>query len=294
MSEDSPIIADETVPDQSASFGRRLTANPLGLTGLIIVATLIAASICSALGWVPFDPIEQHPVDRLTGPSRTYWFGTDQFGRDVFSRVLAGLRLSFQVAFLAVAIAATIGTALGVLAGFLGKWVDAITMRVADVLFAFPAILLALIIVAVLGAGWFNAAIAIAVVYTPVFIRVSRGPTLQVKSADYIRAGVGLGFSTPRLIFRHVLPNIASVVIVQITLSLSWAILTESTLSFLGLGTQPPDASLGLMVSASRAFASIAWWTLFFPSLAIALAVLGLNLLGDGLRDTLDPSRRDS
>ncbi|MEN8235072.1 MAG: ABC transporter permease [Actinomycetota bacterium] len=280
-------------PETSPGFLSRLVRNRLGATGLLLVGLLLIGAIASALGWVPFDPVEQHPPDRLTGPSATYWFGTDQFGRDVFSRVLAGLKISFQVAIVAVGIAAVIGTTFGVLAGFMGGWVETVTMRIADSLFAFPAILLALVIVTALGTGWFNAAIAIAVVYTPVFIRVSRGPTLQIKSADYVKAGVGLGFSTPRLIFGHVLPNISSAVIVQITLSLSWAILTESALSFLGLGTQPPDASLGLMVSTARGFAVIAWWSLVFPSLGIVLAVLGLNLLGDGLRDALDPSRRD-
>lgn len=291
--ESLPVVAN-IESDTGAGFLRRLTRNPLGTTGLLLIGVLLVGAIVAAFGWAPYDPIDQHPTDRFSGPSLTYWFGTDQFGRDVFSRVLAGLTISFQVAIVAVSIAAVIGTMLGVLAGFLGKWVDTITMRVADTLFAFPAILLALVIVTALGTGWFNAAIAIAVVYTPVFIRVSRGPTLQVKSTDYVRAGVGLGFSTPRIIFRHVLPNISSAVIVQVTLSLSWAILTESSLSFLGLGTQPPNASLGLMVSSARGFAVLAWWTLAFPSIAIVLSVLGLNLLGDGLRDAFDPSRRDS
>lgn len=280
--------------EREPGFVRRLVRNPLGAAGLLLVGTLLVGAIVSALGWAAFDPIEQHPIDRLSPPSSTYWFGTDQFGRDIFSRVLAGLKISFQVAAVAVAIAAVIGTTFGVLAGFSGKWIDTVTMRIADSLFAFPAILLALVIVTALGTGWVNASIAIAVVYTPVFIRVSRGPTLQIRSADYVRAGVGLGFSTPRIIFGHVLPNISSVVIVQTTLSLSWAILTESSLSFLGLGTQPPDASLGLMVATARGFAVIAWWALLFPSLAIVISVLGLNLLGDGLRDALDPSRRDS
>ncbi|MEN8040157.1 MAG: ABC transporter permease [Actinomycetota bacterium] len=286
--------AVETVPEPEPGFVKRLLRNPLGATGSLIVGLLFLGAVASAFGWVPFDPIAQTPADRFSPPSSTYWFGTDQFGRDIFSRVLAGLKISFQVAIVSVTIASIVGTTVGVLAGFSGGKIDAITMRLADVLFAFPAILLALVIVTALGTGWLNASIAIAVVYTPVFVRVARGPTLQVKSADYVRAGVGLGFSTPRIIFGHVLPNISSAVIVQITLSLSWAILTESALSFLGLGTQPPEASLGLMVSSARVFAVIAWWTLVFPSLAIVLAVLGLNLLGDGLRDAIDPSRRDS
>lgn len=275
-------------------FAERMARNPVGATGLLLVAAILTGSLLAALGWTPFDSVAQHASDRLSGPSATYWFGTDQFGRDVFSRVLAGMKLSLQVALVAVSIAATVGTVLGVLAGFLGHWVDAVIMRITDVFFAFPAILLALTVITALGPGWLNAAIAVAIVYTPVFVRVARGPTLQVKSADYIKAGIGLGFSTTRLIFRHVLPNVSSAVLVQITLSLSWAILTESALSFLGLGTQPPHASLGLMVADARAFAPIAWWTLVTPSLAIIVAVLGLNLLGDGLRDALDPGKRDS
>jgi len=180
-----------------------------------------------------------------------------------------------------------------VAAGFFGGWVDAIVMRVSDVLFAFPAILLALAIVSALGSGWFNTAIAIAIVYVPIFARVARGPVLALQDADFIRAGRVLGFSSPRLLFRHIVPNVASPVIVQVTLSLSWAILTESGLSFLGLGTQPPEASLGLMVSDARALAATAWWTLAGPAVFITLAVVGLNLLGDGLRDALDPTRRN-
>jgi len=168
---------------------------------------------------------------------------------------------------------------------------DGIVMRIADVLFAFPAILLALAIVSALGSGWFNTAIAIAIVYVPIFARVARGPVLALRDADFIRAGRVLGFSSPRLLFRHILPNVAAPVIVQVTLSLSWAILTESSLSFLGLGTQPPEASLGLMVSDARALAADYWWTLAAPAVAITLAVVGLNLLGDGLRDALDPTR---
>lgn len=289
-----PVVveAQDLIPARPGTV-RRLVANPVGVVGVVVLGVMLTGALVSAVGWLPFAPEEQHAIDRLTGPSATYWFGTDQFGRDVFSRVLAGVRLSFQVAVVSVAISATVGTALGVVAGFLGGMVDAVIMRFADVFFAFPAILLALAIVTALGPGWRNAAIAVAVVYTPVFIRVARGPTLQVRSAPYIRAGIGLGYSTARLLRAHVLPNISGAVIVQVTLSLSWAILTESSLSFLGLGVQPPNASLGMMVAAARSLAVQAWWTLAFPSLGIVAAVLALNLVGDGLRDALDPGRRD-
>jgi peptide/nickel transport system permease protein len=171
--------------------------------------------------------------------------------------------------------------------------VDQVVSRFIDILFAFPAILLALAVVSALGSGWQNTAIAIAVVYTPIFARVSRGPTLAVGAAEYIKAQRVLGTPLPRILLRHVLPNVSAPIVVQVTLALSWAILTESALSFLGLGTRPPTPSLGLMVSDARNTVATAWWTLTFPALAIVIAVIALNLLGDGLRSALDP-RRDS
>ncbi|TML89945.1 MAG: ABC transporter permease [Actinobacteria bacterium] len=267
--------------------------SPSGRIGAVITALLLVGAFAALVHVLPYDPVSQHPLDRLLGPSSKYRLGTDQFGRDIFSRCVEGVKASLQVALVSVAIAGTIGTVAGVAAGFFGGWVDAIVMRVSDVLFAFPAILLALAIVSALGSGWFNTAIAIAIVYVPIFARVARGPVLALQDADFIRAGRVLGFSSPRLLFRHIVPNVASPVIVQVTLSLSWAILTESGLSFLGLGTQPPEASLGLMVSDARALAATAWWTLAGPAVFITLAVVGLNLLGDGLRDALDPTRRN-
>jgi peptide/nickel transport system permease protein len=269
----------------------RLLRSPSGLVGAVLTTLLVLGALLAAAGLLRYDPVAQQPLDRLLGPSGDFWFGTDQFGRDIFSRCVDGTRASLQVAVVAVALSATAGVLAGVAGGFLGGWIDAIVMRLSDVLFAFPAILLALAIVSALGAGWFNTAIAIAIVYVPIFARVARGPVLALQDVDFIRAGRVLGFSSLRLLFRHVLPNIAAPVIVQVTLSLSWAILTESSLSFLGLGTQPPQASLGLMVSDSRALAATAWWTLVFPAAFITLAVVGLNLLGDGLRDALDPTR---
>jgi peptide/nickel transport system permease protein len=280
------------VPVRSHWFVR-LLRSPSGLAGFVLTALLAVAATVAAAGWLPYDPVEQHPLDRLLGPSSTYWFGTDQFGRDIFSRCLDGTRASLQVALVAVAISAVVGVLAGIAGGFLGGWIDAIVMRLSDVLFAFPAILLALAIVSALGTGWFNTSIAIAIVYVPIFARVARGPVLALHDVDFVRAGRVLGFSSPRLLFRHVLPNVAAPIIVQVSLSLSWAILTEASLSFLGLGTQPPQASLGLMVSDSRALAATAWWTLLFPAVFITLAVVALNLLGDGLRDALDPTRAD-
>ncbi|MGH3097233.1 MAG: ABC transporter permease [Streptosporangiales bacterium] len=261
-----------------------------GRIGLIICALVVLVVVASAAGLLPYDPIAQHPADRLQSPSSAYWFGTDQFGRDVASRTFTGLMSSLRVAAVAVGLAAFFGALAGVTAGYFGRWVDAVIGRLADVLFAFPAILLALAVVAALGPGWLNTGIAIAVVFIPIFIRVSRGPVLSVRSSTYVEAGRVLGFSHTRLLFRHVLPNVLAPIIVQISLALSWAILTESALSFLGLGTQPPEPSLGLMVSDARNLVTTAWWTLAAPAVAIVVAVIGFNLLGDGLRSALDPA----
>ena len=273
------------------AWAGRLWRNRNGRVGLLIVGALLLVAAAAALGLLPHPPIVPHPDDRFAPPSATYWLGTDQFGRDVASRVAAGVLASLRIAVVAVALATVVGAVGGIVAGFFGGWLDRGISRVTDILFAFPAILLALAIVAALGRGWLNTTIAIAVVYTPIFVRVARGPVLSVRESDYIKAGRVLGYRAPRLLFRHVLPNVTAPLIVQVALALSWAILTESGLSFLGLGTQPPEPSLGLMVSEARTLFARAWWLLVFPSAAIVLAVIGLNLLGDGLRDVLDPTR---
>ena len=265
-----------------------------GVIGLALVTIMVVLSLVSALNLAPIDPLEQNPVDALKGPNGTYWFGTDQFGRDIFSRSIDGMSRSLSVALLSVGIAAVVGVFLGVIGGFFGGWLDNLVVRASDVIFAFPAILLALAIVNSLGNSWIDTSIAIAIVYTPIFIRVARGPVLTVKEMDYVKSVRVLGYSTPRILMRHVMPNVLAPIVVQIALSLSWAILTESGLSFLGLGTQPPDASLGLMVSEAQPLAAFAWWSLAFPSIFITVVVVGLNLVGDGLRDALDPARRSS
>ena len=265
-----------------------------GIIGAILVFIMVIGALCSAFGWLPHDPLNQNVDDILKGPSGKYWFGTDQFGRDIFSRTLDGLRRSLTVSIVAVSIAAFVGVTLGILGGYLGKWFDMLITRLSDVIFAFPAILLALAIVSSLGNSWVDTALSIAIVYTPIFIRVARGPVLTVKEMDYVKVSRILGYSSPRILIKHILPNVTAPIVVQTALSLSWAILTESGLSFLGLGTQPPDASLGLMVSDAQSLAAFAWWTLVFPSLFITIVVVGLNLVGDGLRDAWDPARRSS
>ena len=268
-----------------------LWSNPNGLLGMAIVSILLVVAVLAALGLTPRPPLAQNVDVRFFPPSSANWFGTDQFGRDVASRVMVGVLASLRVAVLAVAAASVIGSAAGIAAGFFGGWPDRIIGRITDVLFAFPAILLALAVLAALGRGWVNTVIAVAIVYIPIFVRVARGPVLTVRELDFVKAGRVLGYGSARLLLRHVFPNVTAPLIVQVALALSWAILTESSLSFLGLGTQPPDPSLGLMVSEARTLVTRGWWLMAAPATAIVLAVVGLNLLGDGLRDVLDPTR---
>jgi peptide/nickel transport system permease protein len=232
-----------------------------------------------------------HPLDRFSGPSQEYPLGTDFYGRDILSRIMFGLRTSLYIAFLSVTLAVLLGASLGILAGYFPRLDNGI-MRVMDVMFAFPVLLLAITIVAILGPGEFSTILAIGIVYVPIFSRVARGPTLAVREETYIEAARALGASHPRLIFRHILPNIAVPIFVQATVELAAAILFESSLSFLGLGTQPPQPSLGLMVSEGRDYLEISPWGTIFPGVAIALLVLGFNLLGDGLQEALNPQLR--
>lgn len=270
---------------------RRLASNPNGIVGLIIVGFLVIVAALAAFGLTPFSPVAQDSTIRFSPPDATHWMGTDQFGRDVASRVMSGVFASLRVAVLAVTVSAVIGSMAGIVSGFFGGWPDRLIGRATDMLFSFPAILLALTIVAVLGRGWVNTVIAIGIVYTPIFVRVARGPVLSVRESDYVKAGRVLGFGSGRLLMRHVLPNVTAPIVIQVALALSWGILTESSLSFLGLGTQPPEPSLGLMVSDARTLFARGWWLMVAPATALVVAVIGLNLLGDGLRDILDPTR---
>jgi peptide/nickel transport system permease protein len=289
VSEHAAELTALAQPAARPGLAARLSRTPAGAAGLTIVLLLGLLSIAAAIDLLPHPPLQDHPADRLVGPSAEYWFGTDQFGRDIAARVMAGIASTLRTSIFAVGIAASLGTLAGIVAGFFGGRSDAVISRVTDVFFAFPAILLSLALVSALGPGWINTGIAIGIVYLPIFVRVARGPILALREVDFVRAGRGLGFSAARLLFRHVLPNITSALVVQIALALSWSILTEASLSFLGLGTQPPDPSLGLMVSEARALAATAWWTLAGPALAIVTAVVGFTLLGDGLRTILDP-----
>ncbi len=292
MSDMSQTVTLPPGGGRTAERVRLLLRTRSGLTGLILITVLTLLSFFSAFGWLPFDAISQDPPSRLQSPSGTHWFGTDQFGRDVFARVAAGVANSALIAVVAVTFATIVGTLAGVVAGFYRGISDGVISGVTNVLFAFPPLLLALTLASVFNRNWFTIAVAIAIVYVPIFIRVTRGPVLSLREIEYVKAATSTGQSRMRIMFRHVLPNITSIVIVQVTLSLSWAVLTEAALSFLGLGTPPPAPSLGSMIFEARTLVSIAPWTMIAPGIVIVLLVVGLNLLGDGLRDALDPRNR--
>ena len=267
-----------------------IAREPIALAGLAMVG--IYGAVALGVDFLPLrDPL-QVSTDRLAAPSAAFPFGTDALGRDLFSRVLFGARLSMEVAVLSVAAATVAGGVLGLVSGYLGGIVDLAIGRVMDVFFAFPAILLALGIVAALGPDPRNVIIAIAVVYTPIFMRVVRGPVLALRTRDFVEAARAIGATGTRIVIRHIVPNLLSTVIVQVSLALSWAVLTEGALSFLGLSAQPPAPSWGVMLNEGRQYLEFATHLAIFPGLAIMVAVLGFNLLGDGLRDALDPQRR--
>ncbi|MER9252699.1 ABC transporter permease [Mesorhizobium sp. M0598] len=273
---------------------RAIFAHPSGRIGGAIVALYLLLAVLGMLGLTPHNPLTQHRVERLHAPDSTYWMGTDLFGRDVASRLMTGIGRSFIVAFFSVAVATLAGTVLGLAAAWFGRRWDGLVMRIMDVVLAFPAILLALLIVAVAGPGTSTSVIAIAIVYTPIFTRVVRGPALSLKAREFVDAARTFGSSAGYIVTRHLLLNLVAPLTVQVTLALAWALLTEAGLSFLGLGTQPPAASLGLMLSDSRNLMETAPWLMIFPGVAIMIGILGFNLLGDALRDVLDPKMRRS
>ena len=264
-----------------------LAANRLALAAFGVVLLYVAAALLAP--WVaPYRPLANQP-DYLAPPSWTYWFGTDQTGRDIFSRVLYGARISLRVAGLSVGFALVVGTLVGLVAGYFGGWVDSVLSRATDVMFALPEILLALVVMAVLGPGLGKITLAIGIVYAPIFARVCRGSVQSVKRQPYVEAARALGLGRARILFRHILPNVLGPLIVQTTLSLAFAILAEAALSFLGLSGQTDAPSWGLMLRQGKDLMEIAWWVAVFPGLAITLAVFALNVFGDGLRDALDP-----
>lgn len=267
---------------------RRLAKHPTGIIGVAIVALLILVGIFGP-AFAPYDPNEMDFAERFVSPNSSHLMGADDFGRDILSRLMVGARVSLQVALIAVGIATVTGTLLGMVAGYSNRLVDELIMRAMDVLFAFPAILLAIAILAALGRGVANAMIAIGIVYTPIFARIARSAVISVRGEEFVEAALAIGASRGRILFRHIFPNSLAPLIVEISLSLAFAILAEAALSFFGLGTQPPDPSWGRMLSEGRAFFRQSIWLGVFPGLAIMLTVMGFNFLGDGLRDVLDP-----
>lgn len=274
-------------------FKRFSSESPLNIVALgIIVVFLILCLGGNVLA--PYDPLQPEPANRLLSPSLEHPFGTDHVGRDVLSRVMSGARYSLGIAFLILIIAIPVGTLVGVVAGYYGGMVDELLMRLTDIFLAFPAIILAMAIAAALGPNLRNTVIALTAVYWPWYARLVRGQILSIKEQDYVEAGRALGVSTPRLVGRHILPNSVAPIIIQATIDVGFAVLATSSLSFIGLGAQPPSPEWGTMITDSRTYFRVAWWYFTFPGIALMLTVIGFNLLGDGLRDYFDPRTRGS
>ncbi|MBB5355583.1 peptide/nickel transport system permease protein [Anoxybacillus mongoliensis] len=266
----------------------RFRKNKMALVGSGIVLFFILLAVFAPF-IAPYDMNDQQLSLRLQAPSKDHIFGTDDFGRDIFSRVVYGARISLWVGFFSVLGSVVIGSLLGIIAGYYGRWIDAVISRIFDIMLAFPSILLAIGIVAVLGPSLKNALIAIAVINIPNFGRLIRSRVLSIKQEEYITAAKAIGMSDARILFHHILPNSMAPIIVQGTLAIATAIIEAAALGFLGLGAQPPNPEWGKMLADSKAYLTQAPWTMIFPGLAIMLTVLGFNLMGDGLRDALDP-----
>ncbi|WP_102694453.1 nickel transporter permease [Rummeliibacillus pycnus] len=271
---------------------RSFKKNKVALIGAVIVAFFILLAIFGPV-IAPQGINEQQLSNRLKAPSAEHWFGTDDFGRDIFSRVVLGARISLKVGFFSVIGSVVIGSVLGIIAGYYGRFVDTIISRIFDILLAFPSILLAIAIVSVLGPSLNNALIAIAIINIPNFGRLIRSKVLSIKQEEYITAAKAIGMKDSRILFSHILPNSMTPVIVQGTLAIASAIIEAAALGFLGLGAQAPQPEWGKMLADARIYLVNAPWTMIFPGLAIMLTVLGFNLMGDGLRDALDPKMKN-
>ncbi len=267
---------------------QRLLRSPSGIIGLIIIIIVFLSAIFAPI-IAPYDPIELNTKDRLQGPSQNHIVGTDQYGRDTLSRIIHGGRISLSVALISISLATIIGSFLGLLAAFYGGWIDILIMRFTDILLSFPVILLAIALVAFFGSGFSSLVFAIAFVYTGPFTRVTRAAVLSIREELYVEANLALGASNIRTLFITLLPNALAPLIIEVTLRLAYAILIEAGLSFLGLGTPPPAPSWGQMIAENRRFLALSPWATIAPGLAIMVIVFGFNLLGDGLRDALDP-----
>ncbi len=269
-------------------FWKRFRRNRFALAGGVVVAVLFAVSLLASF-ITPWDPAAINAYQVLLPPSASHWMGTDELGRDVFSRVIFGTRISLYVGFVAVGIAVVIGTVAGLLAGFYGGWIDGILMRFVDIMLCFPTFFLILAVIALLEPSIWNIMLIIGVTGWMGVARLVRAEVLSIKERDYIMAARTIGASDARIIFRHILPNAAAPVLVAATLGIAGAILTESALSFLGIGVQPPTPSWGNILTSGKDYLEFAWWLSLFPGLAILVTVLAYNLLGEGIRDALDP-----
>ncbi|WP_425955837.1 ABC transporter permease [Xylanimonas sp. McL0601] len=277
------------LPDAAAVGPRRQPGVHLQLViGAALVLVVVALAVVSFV-WTPYDPVRAVPADRLQAPSAAHWFGTDRFGRDVFSQIMVGARTTLYVGVVAVGIAAIVGVPVGIVAGMRGGATGTLLMRGSDVLLAFPGLLLAIILGAAFGAGTTTAMVALGIGAIPAFARVARSGTLQVMRTDYVLAARAANRSPRAIAGRHVLPNIAGIVVVQCSVTFGLAVLAEAALSYLGLGTAPPTPSWGRMLQESQPYLGVHDYLALAPGVAIAVAVLGFNLLGDGLRDVLDP-----
>jgi peptide/nickel transport system permease protein len=285
------ITETESISPWKEAFWQ-LRKNKLALVGLFIIIFFIIIAIFAPF-LTSYSYQTLNAADRLQGPSSQYWFGTDDLGRDIFTRIVYGARISLMVGFFAVTGALIFGSFLGILAGYFGRWVDMLISRIFDIMLAFPSILLAIAIVAILGPSLQNALIAIAIINVPIFGRLVRSKVISIRQEEYIMAAKAQGMKNGRILFHHVLPNSLAPIIVQATLGFGTAILEAAALGFLGLGAQPPTPEWGRMLSDSRQYIQSAPWTVLFPGLSIMLVVLGFNMIGDGLRDALDPKMKN-
>lgn len=288
----APVIQAEKVSGPWHDAWRAFRKNKIAMAGLIMIIFFILIALLAPV-IAPYDYKAQELADRLKPPSSEHWFGTDDLGRDLFTRVLYGARISLWVGTFSVVGSIILGTLLGILAGFYGRWVDMTISRIFDILLAFPSILLAIAIVAILGPSLQNALLAIAIVNIPTYGRLVRAKVLGLKNEEYITAARSIGMKDSGILLRHILPNSLTPIIVQGTLGIATAIIEAAALGFLGLGAQPPAPEWGKMLSDSRQFIATAPWTVVFPGVSIMLTVLAFNLMGDGLRDALDPRMKN-
>ncbi|MBW4838854.1 MAG: ABC transporter permease [Paenibacillaceae bacterium] len=284
----STSVSVEKVSGPWRDAWRTFRKNKIAMVGLVMIGFFILIALLAPV-IAPYEYDTQALRDRLKAPSSSHWFGTDDLGRDLFTRVLYGARISLWVGTFSVVGSIILGTLLGILAGFYGKWIDMVISRLFDILLAFPSILLAIAIVAILGPSLQNALLAIAIVNIPTYGRLVRAKVLSLKNEEYITAARAIGMKNSAILLRHILPNSLTPIIVQGTLGIATAIIEAAALGFLGLGAQPPTPEWGKMLSDSRQFIATAPWTVIFPGVSIMLTVLAFNLMGDGLRDALDP-----